>query len=490
MKNKSSWILLLVSLLFLFGVIYYNNHQADFSVKKAHRCFKKNNIACTQNNLEKAFKLGVKSKPERELYLNTIITSPLDIKAQEKLMKFRNLDVDDELTLKANSFIYDFRRAINEKYVDNYIMQAVLNQKIVRWGQMPVTYSFETTDKELPDYYKEEIETAFSEWSKATDFKISFAKGDENSNIKIFFNHHNPAESDDKKYIVAYTTPNVNGKTLKSMSMIFYTQDPNGNYYTKNQVYNTALHEIAHALGVMGHSNNKENVMYLTKDDTTTFDDARAELSISDINTMKLLYKIKPDITNFEDKESEFIPFLILGDDSDVISAKINEAKFYIRRNPQIPNGYMDLAEAYVGLGEYSKAIKCLEKGYEYASTKVLREMINFNLAICNYHLENFILAEEFIKRALYIKESERARFLLANIYIDSNQIEKAKKELEILRKNYPQNVEYAICLANIYLKDKEYLKTRKVLKDFIKQNPDEKGNPRFDAYGFLKIGL
>ena len=65
-----------------------------------------------------------------------------------------------------------------------------------------------------------------------------------------------------------------------------------------------------------------------------------------------------------------------------------------------------------------------------------------------------------------------------------------AKKELEILRKNYPQNVEYAICLANIYLKDKEYLKTRKVLKDFIKQNPDEKGNPRFDAYGFLKIGL
>ena len=153
MKNKSSWILLLVSLLFLFGVIYYNNHQADFSVKKAHRCFKKNDIACTQNNLEKAFKLGVNSKPERELYLNTIITSPLDIKAQEKLLNFRNLDVDDELTLKANSFIYDLRRAINEKYADNYIMQAVLNQKIVRWGQMPVTYYFETTDKELPDYF-------------------------------------------------------------------------------------------------------------------------------------------------------------------------------------------------------------------------------------------------------------------------------------------------------------------------------------------------
>ena len=38
--------------------------------------------------LEKAFELGVNTLPEREMYLNTIITAPLDIKAQEKLLKF------------------------------------------------------------------------------------------------------------------------------------------------------------------------------------------------------------------------------------------------------------------------------------------------------------------------------------------------------------------------------------------------------------------
>ena len=41
------------------------------------------------------------------------------------------------------------------------------------------------------------------------------------------------------------------------MTMKFYIKDINGKFFTANQVYNTALHEIAHALGVMGHSNNK-----------------------------------------------------------------------------------------------------------------------------------------------------------------------------------------------------------------------------------------
>ena len=65
-----------------------------------------------------------------------------------------------------------------------------------------------------------------------------------------------------------------------------------------------------------------------------------------------------------------------------------------------------------------------------------------------------------------------------------------AEKELKDLINTNPKNIEYTICLANIYLKEKKYLKARKVLKDFVKNNPDQKGNPRFEAYGFLKIGL
>lgn len=488
MKNKPSGIIASILVVILFGVIYFNSHQDAFYVKRAHKCFKNNNIACVQHNLEKAFALGVKTEAEREMYLNTIITAPLDLKAQEKLLKFKNLGVEDALSLRADYFIYDLLRAINKKYDGNYIMQTVLNQKIVRWGQMPITYCFEQTDEELPEYYKEEIETAFAEWSKATDFRLTFEQGDEKSNIKIKFDHHNPAENINQRYIVAYTTPSVSGKTLKAMRIKFYVKDPAGNYYSKNQVYNTALHEIAHALGVMGHSNNKDNVMYITQDNNGIHDVARSELSLYDINTMKLLYKIKPDITNVIDDKNEYLPFLVLGDSEDVTEAKIREAKLYIKRNPKIPNGYMDLAEAYVGIGEYSKAIKCLEKGSEFANTDVLREMVNFNIAICHYHLENYILAEDFMKRALDIKDSERARFLLAHIFADSKRYEEAKKELEILCNKNPENIDYTLSLANIYLKEKKYFKARKVLKKYLKNNPEQKGNPRFNSYGFLRL--
>lgn len=491
MKNRSSWVLTSILMIILLGAIYFQKHQDVFYVKKANSCFKKNDIICTQHSLEKAFNLGVKTLPERELYLNTIITAPFDIKAQEKLLNFKNLNIDDSISLKAEYFIHDIRREINNKYSENFIMQAVLNQKIVRWGQLPITYYIEATDdKELPNYYKEEIENAFSDWSKATDFQLSFMEADANSNIKIKFDNHNPADNADKKYVVAFTSPDIHGKNLRNMEINFYTKDPDGKYYSKNQVYNTALHEIAHALGVMGHSNNKKNVMYLTKNENSVFDDARDELSLADINTVKLLYKIKPDITNYIDEKSEYLPFLVLGDSEDVTNAKIREAKLYIKRNPQIPNGYMDLAEAYVSIKEYSKAIKCLEKAFDFALTDNVREMLYFNLSVCNYFLENYVLAEDYMKKALDINDSEKSRYLLSAIYIQSSQIENAITELDKLIETYPKNIEYTISLANIYLKEKKYFKVRKILKNYIKQNPEEKGNPRFDAYGFLKIGL
>ena len=155
MKNRSSWIRTSILIIILICVIFFQKHQDIFYVKKAHSCFKTNNITCVQKNLEKAFALGVKTFPEREMYLNTIINAPFDIKAQEKLLNFKNLNVEDELSLRADYFIHDFRKAINNKYSDNYIMQAVLNLKIVRWGQMPISYYFEPTNEDLPKYYKE-----------------------------------------------------------------------------------------------------------------------------------------------------------------------------------------------------------------------------------------------------------------------------------------------------------------------------------------------
>lgn len=491
MKNKSSWIVASILAIILFGIIYYNNHQDIFYVKKAHKCFKNNNVACLQSNLEKAFALGFREKTEREMFLNSIITAPLDINAQEKLLKFKNLGIDDSSTLRAEYFIHDMRREINNKFPVNYIMQAVLNNKIVRWGQNLITYKIENIDKNLPEYYEEEIENAFLDWSKALGFELTFERVENNPNILIKFNEHNPADDEYKRYIVAYTTPNIVGNNLKNMDLIFYTKAPNDKFYTKNQVYNTALHEIAHALGVMGHSNNKDNIMYLTKDVSENFDEARAELTSADINTVKLLYKLMPDITNdFNEVNAKYLPFLVLGDSEDVTNAKIREAKLYIKRAPNLPNGYMDLAEAYVGINEYSKAAKYLDKALFVADNNTIREMIFYNLAVCNYYAENYILAEDFIQKALELKKADNSKFLLGRTYLQLGQYDKAEEIFKHLVEKSPKNIDFAISLINIYLKDKKYLKARKVLKNFVNQNPDERFNPRLDSYGFLRLWL
>lgn len=490
MKNKSFRVFASIFLSIFISCAFFYKYQSEFYVKKAHYCFKKNNTSCVQTSLEKAFKLGFENIDERDMYLNTIITSPLDLISQKKLLDFINLQVDDSVNLRAQYFIHDLRKEINNKYEENYIMQSVLNKKVIRWGNPQVTYCIKLIDN-LPQYYKNEVENALTDWSKALDFAITFVEDCSSPNIIINFIEHNPAEDEDKKYIVAYTSPIIsNEELLKNMEIKFYVKSPSGNFYSQNQVYNTALHEIAHAMGVMGHSNNKKNIMYLTKDNVGEFEDSRDELTLADINTMKLLYKIKPEITNSETISGDYLPYLVLGEEEDIVDAKIKEAKLYISRAPHLPNGYIDLAEAYASIKEYPKAIKLLEKALFVVEEKTIEEMIHFNLAVCHFYSKTYILAEDSIKRALEIKNNNNSRFLLSEIYIKTDKLDEAEKELIELVNNDENSIEYAVSLINLYIKQKKYIKARKILKNYIQNNPEDRFNPKFDSYGALKIGL
>jgi outer membrane protein assembly factor BamD (BamD/ComL family) len=60
----------------------------------------------------------------------------------------------------------------------------------------------------------------------------------------------------------------------------------------------------------------------------------------------------------------------------------------------------------------------------------------------------------------------------------------------EYLISKYPSNIEYVIALTNIYVRDNEYLKARKVLKRFISKNPQERTNSRLAPYGIIRLGL
>ena len=270
------------------------------------------------------------------------------------------------------------------------------------------------------------------------------------------------------------------------MVINFSTLDLDGNKFTPNQIYNTALHEIFHALGFMGHSFEKENIMYISKDRDSVMNDTRIVPSDADKTTLALFYKIKPDITNAYELKYDYIPYLILGNEKEINTNKIDEAKTYIRKAPTIPSGYVDLAQSLLNEQRYSAAIAYLEKALRLADSDESRHMIFFNLAVANYYDGNYELAHFYVQKAEELKPDDELMVLDAEIYSKENKLNETIKLYQQLIDKHPNNIEYVIPLTNAYIKDKKYFKARKTLKNYLKNNPKEKNNKRIKGYGIL----
>ena len=137
---------------------------------------------------------------------------------------------------------------------------------------------------------------------------------------------------------------------------------------------------------------------------------------------------------------------------------------------------------------KYSEAIKNLEKALRLARNDETRYVVYYNLAVSHYYIGNYPMALDYADYAKSIKDSEELHFLLAEIYVKQKNEEQAIKEYNYLIEQYPENIEYVVNLANIYVKKYSYLKARAVIKDFIKRNPKEKNNERLSVYGILKL--
>lgn len=485
MKNRIIFYSILGLLLFL--ALYFKNN-ADMVCSKLGDFYYHRDIKKSQEFYEKSFLLGNRNSKERDIYVTSLINSPLTLDTEEKLASIAEDEIQDGASLKAKFFLSDLKREIHRNYNHNYIKQAPFNQKIMRWGKLPITYMYVNTNG-VPEEFVTEIDNAFAEWERASALQVKFAKVSKNANIVVDF-QQNKVESLEygKKYVVAYTVPLVNANKLKNMSIKFYLQDLEGNYFSKNQIYNTALHEIFHALGFMGHSYDKNNIMYLAKDNNTLVNDVRRQPTEADTTTLSLLYKIKPDITNSDEIKGEYIPYLILGDEEEVNYSKAREAKNYIRQAPTLPNGYIDLAESLVAEKKYPAAIRNLEKALSLADNDELRYIVFYNLAISYYYIDHQEMVQSYLNQACEINDTNEIHYMLAESYLKQGKSDLAINEYKYLIKSEPKNVDYAINLANIYLKKHDYLNARKILKKYLKYNPQEKNNSRFERYKLLLL--
>ncbi len=491
--NKKIWLILSLLCFFLLTGDFFYSHAEQAMKFRAEYWLKKNNTPMAMKYYEYAFELGLKNPASSDAYVNILLKDDIDSFKQEKLLKFLTYKTNDGAMVRAEDYLSDLKSEIRYKYYDNYIKNAPYNHKLLRWSTLPITYGF-ANDKNIPNYYEKEIENAFKTWEIETARRICFERTENTANVNILikFNQNQPtsAENDGEKYVVAYTNPNLDGDMLTRMTMDFFVTDSEQQYFSPNQIYNTALHEICHAIGVMGHSDHSKDIMYMTLDPQITTNDLRAKLSKRDVNTVALLYKTKPDLTDKKNFPADYAQEIVIGGEKEITSAKIQEAKSYIRKAPNIPAGYIDLAEGLVAVKEYEKALKSLNKALKLSDNKEINGMIYYNFAIIYNLIKDYDNAKSYLDKSIAINETEQHHQLLAEIYTDSGNIPKAIKEYEYLITNNPSDIEYVIALANIYVREKKYMSARKVLKRFIENNPKEKENIRLAPYGIIKLGL
>lgn len=444
--------------------------------------------------------LNRKDRDYRYYYVQTLIKLNPTLEIQKELFAISQENLPDSADLIADNQIETWKQQIFLSIGENYIEQVPFNNKILRWDvkKFPLKVAFENdSSAALPDYYRLAVVRAFLQWQSSTNNLIKFAFVDNDKDAEILIKIVPSADmskcnQEDCKYVVAYTTPGINGDFLKKMTITFYDLNNIGQPFSEKEIFNTALHEIGHSLGIMGHSYNKDDLMYMENNLDKNYDVYRSDfqsISSIDMNTIELLYKLIPDITNTSSNEfdtsNQFFAPIVMGSGELVNSRKLLEAQNYIQGAPNIPNGYIDLASAYAEQKQYGKAIQSLEKALELSSNDSEKYMVYYNFAVVYINLKDWENALKYATVAKDVQKSDSADIDGMMAYIEFNRKNKQKAKIlyqQALEED-PQNITNALNLARIYIKEFNFSKAGHVLNRLVKANPQAKNDPGIIIY-------
>lgn len=421
---------ILLGILFLVLVIalfYKSPFSAMLNYNKAK-------VLSDSGQYEKAipyFERSLFAKPNgilaRFYYVVALSKAQPTYSVQKKLYEMANSKILDEASRYAQTQVVSMRYKLLDGIGNNYILNAAMGNDILRWDirSFPLKVYIDAPDS-VPDYYVENINKALKLWSDSTNF-VKFTSVNTMAQADIVINFKDiPADmckGNVCQYTVAYTEPFVDSnKLLKNMTLTFYKTNPHKENFAPKEVYNTALHEIGHTLGIMGHSENPEDIMFAMKDsDLDAFSFLRNKnqgLSMSDLKTLVLLYRIEPTISNVKNLHSENFYYapLIMGSEEVRLQKKLDEFIKYVQDYPNAASGYINLASVYVDLGDYNSGLENLEKAEKVAYAADERYLIHYDRAIIYFNQQEYQKALDNANKAKSIKDDSKIKELIQEI--------------------------------------------------------------------------
>lgn len=499
MKHKRPLAIILIIITAI--VLYTVNNIIPFALTKLGK------VAFYKNHCVKAFLLfkassfiNNKNPDTRYYYALTLIKLKPTLDVQQELFKISELNLPDSADLIAGKQVEKWRSQIFFNVGKNYIEQVPSDGKIIRWDatKFPLKVCIKSADgANFPKYYEQNIQKAFLQWQTSTGNFIRFTYVTEPFNSQILVtiepSSAKTCSGGDSKYVVAYTTPQLNGDLLEKMNIIFYDKDNLGQPFSEREVYNTALHEIGHTLGIMGHSYNKDDLMYMESSTDENFDKYRSDFQLinsTDLNTLGLLYKLIPNITNTPlseyDTSRQFFAPIVIGTKSEITSRKMLEAENYIQSAPNLPNGYIDLSSAYTEQKKYSEALDALNKALTLCSNNNEKYIVFYNMAVVYMNVQTWDEALKYAQMAKDLQPDSDINGIMAAIYYNKGNKAVAKQIYIESLKLHPENTIDAINLARIYLQELNPVGAGKTLNRLIKANPSAAADPRIQAFNIL----
>ncbi len=176
---------------------------------------------------------------------------------------------------------------------DSFIKATDTNLGPCVWRKFSIKVYMDPAPGATSAQLESEVKEAFDTWTKVTGNKIRFEFGPkQGADITITWTpttagFRDPSEAGESS--VDYSTPPGPKRTWDNPGNITHakvklsTTDINHKEWQAGQFKLLVLHEIGHALGIFGHSNNANDIMYTLK--------GAPSLSPRDINTVNILYK-------------------------------------------------------------------------------------------------------------------------------------------------------------------------------------------------------
>lgn len=372
---------------------------------------------------EKSLFANNKGIQARYYYVMALSKSKPTYSVQKKLYEMAIGLPQDEASKVAKAQASALRYKLLEGVENNYIYNAAMGNDILRWDikSFPLKVYIEQAAN-IPEFYLPAIKTALDVWTERTNFvKFDLVDKAEGADILIKFKDipNDICSGGVCRYSVAYTEPNV-GKdnVLQNMSLTFYKTNPLNKPFTNLEIYNTAVHEIGHTLGIMGHSENPKDIMFAEKEGAISVYSAFHSLTMRDLRTLALLYRLQPTISNVKDLSSENFYYapLIIGGDEVRLQKKLTEYKKYIQQYPNIASGYINLATVYADLGDFDSTLKILNQAEKLVNNNDEKYLINYNKAVLYFNTQEYMPAMEYANKAKSIKNNQGIDELISEI--------------------------------------------------------------------------